>query len=117
MFNTEEILIIISESTQKMIAEKATIGNNDCYFIKRLFSVVHQRIGDDFKSYPALFELEIRLYGIIGWENMKCCNYMFKRNANLFAEIISLIYKKDDGSYDESIDSEKKRVFSLWKEI
>lgn len=36
---------------------------------------------------------------------------MFKRSANLFAEIISLTYKKDDGSYDESIDTEKKRVF------
>lgn len=118
MFNTEEILTIISESTQQMIAEKASISNNDCYFIKQLLSVVHQRIGNDFESYPVLFELEMRLYGIIGWENMKCCHYMFKRNAHLFAEIISLIYKKDDGSYDESIDSEKKRaLFSLERDI
>jgi len=118
MFNTEEILTIISESSQKMIAERATLGNNDCHFIKRLFSVVHQRIGDDFESYPILFELEMRLYAIIGWENMKCCHYMFKRNAYLFAEIISLIYKRDDGSYDESIDSEKKRVlFSLERDM
>ncbi len=111
MFNTEEILTIISESTLKMIAEKASIGNNECYFIKRLFSAVHQRIGKDFESYPMLFELEMRLYGIIGWENMKCCQYLFKRNANLFAEIISLTYKKDDGSFDDSMDSEKKQVF------
>ena len=111
MFNTEEILIIISECTMKMITEKASIGSNECYFIKHLFSTVHQRIGDDFESYPTLFELEMRLYGIIGWENMKCCQYLFKRSANLFAEIISLTYKKDDGSYDESIDTEKKRVF------
>ena len=118
MFNTEEILTIISESTQQMITEKPSISNNDCYFIKQLLSVVHQRIGNDFESYPVLFELEMRLYGIIGWENMKCCHYMFKRNAHLFAEIISLIYKKDDGSYDESIDSEKKRaLFSLERDI
>lgn len=118
MFNTEEILTIISESTQQMIAEKPSISNNDCYFIKQLLSVVHQRIGNDFESYPVLFELEMRLYGIIGWENMKCCHYMFKRNAHLFAEIISLIYKKDDGSYDDSIDSEKKKVFfSMEREI
>lgn len=118
MFNTEEILTIIFESTQQMIAEKPSISNNDCYFIKQLLSVVHQRIGNDFESYPVLFELEMRLYGIIGWENMKCCHYMFKRNAHLFAEIISLIYKKDDGSYDDSIDSEKKKVFfSMEREI
>lgn len=111
MFNTEEILTIISESTMKMIAEKVSIRNAECYFIKRLFATVHQRIGNDFESYPMLFELEMRLYGIIGWENMKCCQYLFKRNAHLFAEIISLTYKKDDGSYDESIDLEKKQVF------
>jgi hypothetical protein len=65
-----------------------------------------------------LFELEMRLYSIIGWENMKYCHYMFKRDANLFAEIISLIYQKDDGSSDESIDPEKKRVlFSLERDI
>lgn len=111
MFNTEEILIIISESTQKLIAEKVSITNNECYFIKQLFATVHQRIGDDFESYPILFELEMRLYSIIGWENMKYCQYLFKRNSNLYAEIISLTYKKDDGSYDESIDTEKKQVF------
>lgn len=118
MFNTEEILTIISESSQKMIDEKATLGNNDCYFIKRLFSVVHQRIGDDFESYPILFELEMRLYAIIGWGNMKYCQFMFKRNANLFAEIIALTKVKDDGSYDKSLDSEKKQVlFSLERDI
>ena len=117
-FNTEEILTIISECTMKMIAEKTSIGNNDCYFIKSLFSKVHQRIGDNFESYPLLFELEMRLYSIIGWGNMKCCHYLFKRNANLFAEIISVTNKKDDGSYDHSIDSERKQFYlSLEREI
>ncbi len=118
MFNTEELLTIISESTQKMIAEKSTIGDNECYFIKQLFSAVHQRVGNDFEGYPTLFVLEIRSYSIIGWENMKCCQYLFKRNANLFAEILSVIYKRDDGSYDEITDEGKKRVFfSLERDI
>ncbi len=118
MLNTEEILTIISESTQKLIAEKSQIGNNEKYLIEQLFSTVYQRIGNDFEGYPILFELEMRLSSIIGWDNMKCCQYLFKRNANLFAEILSLVYKKDDGSYDEKIDLEKQRYFfSLERDI
>ena len=111
LFNTEEILTIISKLTQKMFYEKSQIGDNECYFIVQLFSKVYQRIGIDFESYPILFKLEMRLYKIIGWENMKCCQHLFKRNADLYAQIISLIYKKDDGSYDNSIEPEKKKVF------
>lgn len=118
MFNTEELLTIISESTQKMIAEKLTLGGNECNFIKRLFSEVHQRIGNDFEGYPILSVLEIRSYGILGWENMKCCQYLLKRNAYLFADILSVTYKKDDGSYDEITDEGKKHVFfSLERDI
>lgn len=118
MFNTEELLTIISESTQKMIAEKLTLGGNECNFIKRLFSEVHQRIGNDYEGYPALSILEFRSYGILEWEDMKCCQYLFKRNAYLFADILSATYKKDDGSYDEITDKGRKQVFfSLERDI
>lgn len=118
MFNTEELLTIISESTQKMIAEKLTLGGNDCNFIKRLFSEIHQRIGNDYESYPDLSILEFRSYGILEWEDMKCCQYLFKRDAYLFADILSATYKKDDGSYDEITDEGRKQVFfSLERDI
>lgn len=111
MFNIEEILTIISKLTKKMSSEKISIGNGECYFIKQLFSVVHQRIGDDFESYPILFKLEMCLFHVIGWDNMKCSQFLFKHNANLYADILSLAYKKDDGSFDETLDSKKTTQF------
>ncbi len=118
MLNTDEILKIISNATEKMILEDYKIRNNESYMIKQLLSIVYQRIGDDFESYPILFELEMRLFSVIGWNDMKCCQYLFKRNANLYADILSLTYKKDDGSFDETMDSEKKAYFySLGEDI
>ena len=111
MLNTEEIISIISKSTQKMIEEKVEIGNNMSYLIKQLLSTVYQRIGSDYENHPELLELELRLYSIIGWDNMKCCHYLFKRNANLLADIISLIYKKDDGNSDDEIETDRFRFF------
>lgn len=118
ILSTEEILTIISDSTRKMVAEDYQIGNNESYLIEQILSIVYRRIGYDFESYPILFELEMRLYSVIGWKNMKYCQYLFKRNANLYADILSMIYKKDDGSYDEIIDLEKQRhFFSLERDI
>lgn len=111
MLNTEEIISITSKSTQKMIEEKVEIGNNMSYLIKQLLSTVYQRIGSDYENHPELLELELRLYSIIGWDNMKCCHYLFKRNANLLADIISLIYKKDDGNSDDEIETDRFRFF------
>ncbi len=107
MLSVGEILTIISDSTKKMIAENHQIDHNKSYFIVQILSVVYQRIGNDFESYPILFELEMRLYSVIGWENMKCCQYLFKRNANLYADILlSLVYKKDDDNSDDRLDSD-----------
>lgn len=110
MFNTEELLAIISEFAQKINIEKVPVGNGRA-LINQLFSAVHKRIGNNLDNYPQLFELEMILFGIIKWGDMKCCQYMFQRNANLFAEILSLIYVKDDGSYDERIPAEKMHAF------
>ncbi len=111
MLNTEEILTIISDSTKKIITENYQIGTNKSYFIEQLLTNVYQRIGDDFENYPILLEIEMCLYSVIGWNNMKCCKYLFKHNANLYADILSLTYKKDDGSFDEKLDSDRLMQF------
>ena len=102
MLNVEEILTIISDSTKKMIAENHQIDGNESYFIVKMLSIVYQRIGNDFDSYHhILFELEMCLSSVIGWDNMKCCQYLFKRNAHLYADILSSVCKKEDGNSDE----------------
>lgn len=111
MLNAEEILTIISDSTKKMISENYQIDSNEVYFIEQMLSIVYQRIDNDFDSYPIIFELEIQLHGVIGWDNMKCCQYFFKRNANLYADILSLVYKRDDGNTNDILGSEKLMSF------
>lgn len=112
-FNTKDIVSIIAESTNKMILEGHKIDDQEGYMLKQLLAIVYKRIGNDFENFPVLFEIEVHLSHIIGWNNMKCCQYLFKRNATLYANILLLIYKKDDGSFDETLDQDKKS--SLYK--
>ena len=107
MLSVEEILLIISDSTKKMIAENHQILDNESYLIEEIFSIIYQRIGNDFESYPILFELELQLYSVLGWDNMKCCQYLFKRNAIPYADILLLSCKKDDDNSDYSLDADK----------
>lgn len=114
ILSLEEILAIVSDSIKKMIDENHQMLNNESYFIEKMVSIVYQRIGNDFESYPILFELEMQLFSVFGWENMKCCQYLFKRNANYYADILLLIYKKDNGNSDSKLDPNKfKYLYEL----
>ena len=110
ILSVEEILAIISDSINKMIAENCQINYYD-YLIEEMLSIIYQRIGNDFESYPILFELELQLCSVLGCDNMKCCQYLFKRNANYYAYILSLIYKKEDGNSDYVLSSEELKYF------
>lgn len=109
-FSVEKILSILSESIRKINEEKYQISNNDAYLIKELLSTVYDRIGIDFERYPELLEIEILLFRAIDWEDMKCCQYMFKRNANYYADILSACYKRDDGELNIELSSDQQRI-------
>ncbi|MCR5523966.1 MAG: SMEK domain-containing protein [Clostridia bacterium] len=118
MLSVEEILSIISDSTNLMINEKHQSDSIESYYIEKLLSVVYERIGAAFENYPTLFELEMRLFNVLGWDKMKCCQYLFKRNANYYADVLSLINRKKDDSISEELKPEKiANLFCLENDI
>lgn len=118
MLSAEEILAILSNSTIKMITENHPINDNEGYFIEELISLVYQKTGNDFENYPMLYGLEMRLCSVIGWGKMKCCQYFFKRNAYCYADILSIVYKKDTCNSNDELDLNKfSNIFKLEREI
>lgn len=116
--NTDEILAILSESTRKMDAENYQISNNDSYILEQVLSVLYNRIGNSFERYPALFELEMFLSDVIRWDGMRCCQYLFRHNANLYADILSLVYPKDGGVLDDTLDHDQRmHIYNLERDI
>jgi len=116
MLSVDEILTIVSDSTKKMVIENHTISNNEAYDIEEMLSIVYKRIDNEYENYPALFELEIRLFNVLGWEKMKCCQFLFANNANYYADILLLLHNKK-GS-DEKLPQDKFMTFySLEQDI
>lgn len=109
MLSVDEILTIVSDSTKKMIIENHTISNNEAYDIEEMLSIVYKRIDNEYENYPALFELEIRLFNVLGWEKMKCCQFLFANNANYYADILILLHNKE--SSEDKIPHDKYMTF------
>ncbi len=116
MLTVDEILTIISDSTKKMIIENHTIGNNEANHIEEMLSIVYERIDNEYENYPNLFELEIRLFNVLGWEKMKCCQYLFANNANYYGDIILLLHNNKDPDNKFSTDK-YMNLYSLEQDI
>ena len=119
MFSVEDTISIINRSIHKIIAEKYSFIGLDTYCIELILVNAYKQIGNQFDKFPELLNIEIQLFPYIKWKNMKCSQYMFKRNANLYAEVLSIIYKHDDNKPPkENIDSNViTRFFRLEHDI
>lgn len=116
MLSVDEILTIVSDSTKIMVIEEHTISNNEAYDIEEILSIVHKRIDNEYENYPALFELEIRLFNVLGWEKMKCCQFLFANNAYYYADILLLIHNNE--SSDVKLPQDKyMTLYSLEHDI
>ena len=116
MLSVDEILTIVSDSTKKMVIENHIISNNEAYDIEEMLSIVYKRIDNEYENYPALFELEIRLFNVLGWEKMKCCQFLFANNANYYADILLLLHNKE-GSDEKSPQDQYMTFYSLEQDI
>lgn len=107
----EELINILLNSINQIIMMNQPIGSHEGYLLKQIISNANTRIREDFDNYPNLLILEIKLSNVIGWNSMKSTQHFIKRNANIYAEIISHIYKRDDGEVNDKVDSDNAKNF------
>ncbi len=60
-----------------------------------------------------LVELEIHFFGLLDWKQMKCFRNEISRTPEVFAEIVSIIFKRDDIEKKEEKTDEQKQLVSL----
>ena len=118
MISVEDLISIISRSLHKMIAEKLHFTGSEPYYIEHVLLNVYKQIGNRFDKFPELFDIEIQLFPYMKWRNMQCSQFMFRRNANFYADVLSIIYKHDNNTINKDIDSSLiKKMIRLEYEI
>ena len=86
--------------------DKSAQSKNDRQNIRRFFPEKAQK----------LVELEIHFFGLLDWKQMKCFRNEISRAPEVFAEIVSIIFMRDDiEKNEEKTDEQKQLVSSLYR--
>lgn len=76
---------------------KRNIQTCDYYQLTELLKQLQEAYMYDEERRLQLRNIELSFFGILQWEDMKCFQFEIKRNPALFAELVAIIFKKEDG--------------------
>lgn len=86
------------------------------YYLTELLKPLQDHYFDDFEKASKLAEIEIAFFSILGWKNMICFQREVKRSPELYAEMVSIIYKRDDANqFIEQNEEQKKYVDVIYR--
>ena len=91
------------------------VGNLQ-YYISELIEPLQKEYATVPEKAQKLVELEIHFFGLLDWKQMKCFRNEISRTPEAFAEIVSIIFKRDDkDASEEKTDEQKQLVSSLYR--
>ena len=93
--------------------EVGVINSLTSYSLKEILKVLQ----DEYRNADEcsrVAQLELNYRGLLEWEDMACFKRSLELSPKLFAEMISIIYKKDDGKEEEKNTLDEKIISSIF---
>lgn len=89
-------------------------GTIDDYCLEEVLKKVQFYVinSDDFNKILKIAQFEILVYKVIGYGNMRCYSYLIKLDPRLYADLISFVFKSDEGKSRNTEIGEK--LFGLY---
>lgn len=109
-FSPTEILSIM-EGLRSI--EVGTINSLTSYNLKEILKVLQDKYRNT-EDCGRVAQLELSYRGLLEWEDMTCFKRCLELSPKLFAEMISIIYKKDGGEEEEKNKLDEKFVSSIY---
>lgn len=86
------------------------------WYLKELLKPLQEYYIDDEEKADKIAEIEIAFFNILQWQNMRCFQKEIKRAPDLYAELVSIIYRKDgEDVQKEQTEEEKRHTEILYK--
>lgn len=89
-----EILFNYLVDIHKMPVDNRMV--NAEYYLTELMKPLQDEYVDDPQKAQKLVEIEVNFFGVLDWNQMKCFHNEIKRTPDTFAEMVSIIFKKDN---------------------
>ena len=87
------------------------------YYLTELLKTVQSTYATDPEKAKELVKIEINFFGILEWENMKCFQNEIKRTPDTYAEMASIIFKKDGAENTEEITEEQNKIINAIRQL
>lgn len=108
-FQSEEILVIMENLH---MLEVGAVSSLSSYDLKTILKVLqHEYYNSEYCMRVAQLELGYR--GLLEWEDMACFKGCLERSPKLYADMISLIYKKDNEEVQEQKQADERFISSI----
>lgn len=109
-FTPVEILLIMENLHTKEVGE---ITSRTSYSLKEILKVLQNEFCDSGER-ARVTQLELNYRGLLDWKNMICLKRSLELSPKLFADMISIIYKKDATEEQEQSKYDKSVITSVW---
>ena len=93
--------------------EVGVINSLTSYSLKGILKVLQDEYRNA-EECSRVAQLELNYRGLLKWEDMACFKRSLELSPKLFAEMISIIYKKDDGKEEEKNTLDEKIISSIF---
>ena len=90
------------------------------WYINNIMESIGKNFEGKYESYNDIASLELSLRGIIKWKDMTCTQYIIKKDPQLYADIINIIYLHEGEEKNSKTKEEyeiSKSLFNLYYEI
>ena len=104
-------ILSIMESLHSI--EVGVINSLTSYSLKEILKVLQDEYCNA-EECGRVAQLELNYRGLLAWEDMACFKRCLELSPKLFTEMISIIYKKDDGKEEEINTLDEKLVSSIY---
>lgn len=110
VFNAKEILSIM-ESLHSL--EAGAISSMASYSLKEILTILQHEFYDT-EECMRVAKLEINYRDLLEWQDMLCFKRCLELSPKLFAEMISIAYKKDEGEEQEQKAYDERFISSIY---
>lgn len=87
-------------------------GMNE-YYLSEILEKLQDAYEDDMNRSSEIARIEIAFFNLLDWEKMRCFQNEIKRNPEMYAEMVSILYQREGELSREEQDEAQKQYISI----
>ena len=98
------------------VMDRGSINASTDYYLKELLKPLQDQFITKREKCAKIAHIEISFFYVLEWENMKCFQKEIKHDPEMYAEMISIIYRHDGANPEKKKTEEfQNYVKTIWK--